>query len=253
MSEEMAVTEEQEQVGDRLVALMNSRNLTAYQFAKTLGYEGPQKLYKLLQNKSKPGYETLMDVLNHYPTLRAEWLMRGLGSMFGEGDAPAAGAAATTPGLADTKRPGGKKLVLPEPPAPGGAYESVRVLGGVAYVAVQFPFAAGKPAFQGRIGAELTTAQGREAARLCALNVLAQVEKYVGLGQVLGLNRIEAQLVTAEGWDKFPTVLDGASELFLEALGPEVGRHARALGGVERLPMNLPISLTASFTLRPVH
>ena len=71
MSEEIAAIKEQEQVGDRLVALMNSRSLTAYQFAKTLGYEGPQKLYKLLQNKSKPGYETLMDVLDHYPTLRA--------------------------------------------------------------------------------------------------------------------------------------------------------------------------------------
>ena len=65
---------------------MSQHNLTAYQFAKTLGYEGPQKLYKLLQNKSKPGYETLMDVLDHYPRLRAEWLMRGVGPMLEEGN-----------------------------------------------------------------------------------------------------------------------------------------------------------------------
>ncbi|WP_310391806.1 Atu1372/SO_1960 family protein [Hymenobacter sp.] len=252
MSEEAAVLEEQEQVGDRLVALMNSRNLTAYQFAKTLGYEGPQKLYKLLQNKSKPGYETLMDVLNHYPQLRAEWLMRGSGPMFEEGNAAAAGGSVPAVAVPGTKRPASQKLVLPEPPVPAGAYEAVRMLGGVAYVAVQFPLVAGRAAFQGRIGDELTTAQGKDAARLCALNVLAQVEKHVGLDQVLGLNRIEAQLVTTEGWDDFAAVLDGASELFLEALGPEVGRHARALGGAARLPLSMPVSLTASFTLRPV-
>ena len=86
MSEKIAGLEQQEQVGDRLVALMNSRNLTAYQFAKSLGYEGPQKLYKLLRNESKPGYETLMDVLTHYPLLRAEWLMRGSGPRCEEGE-----------------------------------------------------------------------------------------------------------------------------------------------------------------------
>ena len=246
MSEKLAVIEQNEQVGDRLVALMASRNLTAYQFAKSLGYEGPQKLYKLLRNESKPGYETLMDVLSHYPLLRAEWLMRGHGPIFEEGEAGPVAAGTKAP----TKRRAAAGIMLPEPPAPGGSYESVRVLGGVAYVAIQFPFADGKPAFEGRLGRELTTEQGREAARLCALNVLAQLDKYVGLQQVLGLNRIEAHMATVEGWDEFPKVLDGASELFLQVLGPEAGRHARALYGVERLPMNLPVSLTATFTLR---
>ena len=64
-------------VGDRISSLMQHYGLSAYQLAKNLGYEGPQKLYKLVQNKSKPGYETLMDILDKYPELRAEWLMRG--------------------------------------------------------------------------------------------------------------------------------------------------------------------------------
>lgn len=62
-------------------ALMHHYGLSAYQLAKNLGYDGPQKLYKLVQNKSKPGYETLMDILEHYPQLRSEWLMRGEGPM----------------------------------------------------------------------------------------------------------------------------------------------------------------------------
>lgn len=255
MNQNKAETSQPQQVGDRLMALMERYDLTAYQFAKTLGYEGPQKLYKLLQNKSKPGYETLMDVLDHYPQLRAEWLMRGVGPMMADEEPDSAAAkpkklkAAATGSVARQLTDQG--IELPAPPAPGGVYDSVRVLGGVAYVAIQFPFVEGKSAFQGRLGQELTTEQGREAARLCALNVLAQLEAAVGLDQVLGLNRIEAQLATVAGWDEFPKVLDGASELFLAALGPEVGRHARALYGVERLPMNQPVALTATFTLKP--
>lgn len=140
-------------------------------------------------------------------------------------------------------------LSLPEPPGPGGAYEPVRALGGVAYVAVQWPLSGGALAFRGRLGRELTTEDGYRAAELCALNVLAQVHRAVGIERVLGLNRIESYMLTAEGWDDFPRVLDGASHLFLHALG-DAGRHSRALLGVERLPMDAPIGLTATFTLR---
>lgn len=69
---------------------MNHYGLSAYQLAKNLGYEGPQKLYKLVQNKSKPGYETLMDILENYPELRAEWLMRGEAPMIRTDAAPKA-------------------------------------------------------------------------------------------------------------------------------------------------------------------
>jgi enamine deaminase RidA (YjgF/YER057c/UK114 family) len=74
------------------------------------------------------------------------------------------------------------------------------------------------------------------------------MHKYVGLDAILGLNRIEALLQTVDGWDEFPKVLDGASQLFLDVLG-DAGRHARALAGVERLPLNAPLTLTATFTL----
>lgn len=73
---------------------MNHYGLSAYQLAKNLGYEGPQKLYKLVQNKSKPGYETLMDILENYPELRAEWLMRGEAPMIRTDAAPEAPKAA---------------------------------------------------------------------------------------------------------------------------------------------------------------
>lgn len=142
-------------------------------------------------------------------------------------------------------------LTLPDPPKPGGMYDSVRVVGGVAYVSVQFPFVDGEVVFRGRLGHELTTEDGYRAAELCALNVLAQINHYVGFERILGLNRIEAHMLTADGWDDFPKVLDGASRLFIDVLGDEVGRHARALFGVERLPLDATIALTATLTLRP--
>lgn len=140
-------------------------------------------------------------------------------------------------------------LSLPEPPKPGGSYESVRVVGGVGYVAAQFPFIGDELTFKGRLGRELTTEDGYRAAELCALNVLAQIHRYVGLERILGLGRVEAYMQTVEGWDDFPRVLDGASNLLLHALGDEKGRHSRALFGVERLPLNAPIEMTATFSL----
>lgn len=143
-----------------------------------------------------------------------------------------------------------RNLALPEPPKPGGAYESVRIIGGIAYVAAQFPFRQNTLLFRGRFGQELTTADGYQAAEMCALNVLAQINHYVGFDRILGLNRIDAYMLTVDGWDEFPQVLDGASHLFLNVLG-DAGRHARALFGVHRLPLNAPIELTTSFTLHP--
>lgn len=158
--------------------------------------------------------------------------------------------------MADVRAPAhdlaGLGLSLPaNPPAPGGAYVAVRVAGGVAYVASQFPIGPdGRPAMTGRLGRELTTADGVRAAELTALNVLAHVQHAVGLGRVLAMNRFEAYVASAEGWDEFPAVLDGASRVFLAALGPEAGAHARAPVGAHRLPWDMPLELTASFTLR---
>lgn len=87
------------QVGDRISALLQHYGLSAYSLAAKLGYEGPQKLYKLVQNKSKPGYETLMDILNQFPELRAEWLMRGEGPMVRDEEKSERSASSTYRGI----------------------------------------------------------------------------------------------------------------------------------------------------------
>ena len=139
-------------------------------------------------------------------------------------------------------------LELPEPSTPGGAYTSVNVRGNIAYVAIQFPIRNQQFLYQGRLGEELSTGQGYEAMQLCALNVISQVNAKVGFDRVDGLNHIDAYFQAGKGWDESPKVVNGASELFVNALD-EAGRHSRAIFGVERLPMNFSVGLTATVTL----
>ena len=144
-----------------------------------------------------------------------------------------------------------KGINLPIPPSAGGAYDPVRVQGGIAYVAIQFPVLDGQWLHRGRLGLEVTTEEGYQAARICALNVLAQLDRTPGLDALAGLNHIQAYMLVVDGWTDFPRVLDGASELLVAALG-EVGRHSRSLSGVAHLPGNAPIALTVTATLASI-
>lgn len=139
-------------------------------------------------------------------------------------------------------------LELPEVSIPGGNYVSVNIRKGIAYVAIQFPIWNGQYLYQGRLGNELTTEDGYKAMEVCALNVLAQISRKVGFDQLIGLNHIDAYFRSDEHWDNSPKVVNGASDLFVNILG-EKGQHSRAIFGVDKLPRNFSVGLTATFTL----
>ncbi|QSE99299.1 RidA family protein [Fulvivirga lutea] len=139
-------------------------------------------------------------------------------------------------------------LVLPEVSVPGGSYSSVNIRGKIAYIAIQFPILNGDFKFQGKLGKDLTTKQGYEAMKLCALNVLSQIEDKIGIDNINGLNHIEAYYVATDDWDDAPIVVNGASDLFSTVLG-EKGKHSRTILGVHNLPRNFSVGLTTSFTL----
>lgn len=139
-------------------------------------------------------------------------------------------------------------LSLPEASTPGGSYVSVNVVRAVAYVAIQFPILNEAYLYQGRLGKELTTDDGCKAAQLCGLNILAQIHQKVGFENILSLNHLDGYFQSVEDWDESPKVMNGASDLFINVL-EEAGRHTRAIFGVERLPRNFSVGITASFTL----
>ncbi|MEM8966285.1 MAG: RidA family protein [Bacteroidota bacterium] len=139
-------------------------------------------------------------------------------------------------------------LKLPEISNPGGNYVSVNIRNNIAYVAIQFPILDGKYLYTGRLGSELTTEDGYQAMKLCAMNVLAQIHGKVGFDHLIGLNHIDAYFQASDDWDDSPKVVDGASDLFTNILGDK-GQHSRAIFGVEKLPRNFSVGLTTTFTI----
>lgn len=139
-------------------------------------------------------------------------------------------------------------LSLPNVSTPGGNYVSVNIRSAIAYIAIQFPIRNEEFLFQGRLGDEISTEQGYEAMKLCALNVLAQVKEKIGFDRIEGLNHIDACFQSEEDWDESPNVVNGASDLFVKVL-EEKGKHSRSIFGVHKLPRNFCVGLTASFTL----
>ena len=140
-------------------------------------------------------------------------------------------------------------LELPDVSIPGGNYASVNIRKDIAYVAIQFPIRNKQYLYRGRLGDALTTDDGYQAMQLCALNVLAQINKNPGLDRLTGLNHIDIYFQSADGWDDAPKAADGASDLFVHVLGDR-GQHTRAIIGAYSLPRNLCAGLTATFTVK---
>ena len=131
-------------------------------------------------------------------------------------------------------------LKLPDASTPGGSYVSVNIRENIAYIAIQFPILNDEFKYQGRLGNEISTEDGFKAMELCALNVLAQVDKKIGFDKIVGLNHIDAYFQSGADWDDSPIVVNGASDLFVKVL-EEKGKHSRAIFGVEKLPRNFSV------------
>jgi enamine deaminase RidA (YjgF/YER057c/UK114 family) len=134
------------------------------------------------------------------------------------------------------------ELGLELPPAPGAvaAYEPWAIVGNMLYTSGQLPWRDGKTLlFKGRIGADLTVAQGYEACKLATLNAIAQLKAALGdLERVKRIVRIEGSLNVAPGTgDTTPKVLNGASELVNAVFG-ERGRHTRMIYTSTEMPLD---------------
>jgi enamine deaminase RidA (YjgF/YER057c/UK114 family) len=140
-------------------------------------------------------------------------------------------------------------LVLPEPAKPAANYVPFVVSGNTIYIAGQLPMAGGKLAVTGKVGAGVSVDQAGEAARLCALNILAQAKAAAGgdLDRVRCVKLGGFVNATAEFVDH-PQVLNGASDLIGAVLGDR-GLHARFAAGAGSLPFDAPVEVDAVFEL----
>ena len=140
-------------------------------------------------------------------------------------------------------------LVLPEARAAIGSYAPFLHLDRQLFISGQLPLADGKVAIAGKVGAELDLAKGHEAARICALNILAQAKAALcDLDRIVQLLRLSGFVNAAPGFADHPKVLNGASDLMVEILGNK-GIHTRIAVGCASLPLNAAVEVDAIFAV----
>ncbi|MBF6173263.1 RidA family protein [Nocardia blacklockiae] len=133
-------------------------------------------------------------------------------------------------------------LELPGVAAPAGAYIPALRTGSYVYTSGQLPFVGGELSVTGKVGAEVSPEQAKEAAKWCALNALAAVHDLVGLDEVVRIVKVVGFVASAPGFNEQPLVINGASEL-LGAVFGDAGVHARSAVGVFELPKNTPVEV----------
>jgi enamine deaminase RidA (YjgF/YER057c/UK114 family) len=101
----------------------------------------------------------------------------------------------------------------------------------------------------GRCPDEVTVEEAQERAKVCALNLLAQMEATVGLDNVEQVAQLTGFVLSADGFGEQPKVLNGASELLVEVLG-DAGRHTRAALGTNALPFSVTVEIAAIVVVR---
>jgi enamine deaminase RidA (YjgF/YER057c/UK114 family) len=138
-------------------------------------------------------------------------------------------------------------LTLPQlAPPPGGkiTMRPAQRYQGLLYLSGNGPMLHGKPAYQGKLGADVSLEEGYAAARLTALNLLAVIKAELGdLDQVASFIKTIGFINSAPGFDQQPMVLNGFSDLILELYGKERGLHARSAVGMAELPWNIPVEI----------
>lgn len=142
------------------------------------------------------------------------------------------------------------QLVLPPLPKPGGIYQPVVVAGTMAYVSGHGPLQADGTWITGRVGADLTLEQGREAARQTGLAILATLRAHLGsLDRVNRLVKSLGMVNCPPDFAQHPQVINGYSELMAEVFGREAGVGARSAVGMGSLPGHIAVEIEAIFEL----
>jgi enamine deaminase RidA (YjgF/YER057c/UK114 family) len=137
-------------------------------------------------------------------------------------------------------------ITLPVPAKPVANYVGWVRTGNLVYTAGQVPLKDGKIEYQGKLGKDYTVEQGAEAARICAINVVAQLKDAVG-GDLDRIKRIVKVVGFVNGVPDFvdhPKVINGASDLIVEIFGDK-GKHARSAVGSGSLPVNVAVEVEA--------
>jgi enamine deaminase RidA (YjgF/YER057c/UK114 family) len=133
-------------------------------------------------------------------------------------------------------------LVLPQVFPPAGNYLGCVVDDGLIYVGGHGPIE-GEHMVRGKVGGDLSLGEGRQAARLTALSMLATVQEELGdLDRIERIVKVFGMVNVAPGFNQTPAVIDGCSDLLVDVFG-EAGRHTRSAVGLAELPFNIAVEI----------
>ncbi len=140
-------------------------------------------------------------------------------------------------------------ISLPEAAAPAANYVPFVKTGNQLFVSGQLPMKDGKLQVTGKLGADLAIEDGEAAAKLCAINLLAQAKAATGdLEKVVRLVKIVGFVNSTTEFGDQPQVINGASDFLVEAMG-DCGRHARSAVSAASLPFGAAVEIEAIFEI----
>ena len=141
-------------------------------------------------------------------------------------------------------------IELPKAPDPVGSYVAVAVAGDLIFISGQVSYNKDGKLIKGKIGKELNIEQGQEAAKYCALNLLAQLKKACNgnLDKVKKCIKITGYVNSIDTFIDQPKVINGASDLISNVFG-EKGKHARAAVSASSLPLGAAVEIEGIFQI----
>ena len=139
---------------------------------------------------------------------------------------------------------------LPEAKAPAGNYVATKIVGKLLYVSGQISITANGELIKGKIGKDLTTEQGYEAAKRCGLSIIAQAKIACGndLSKIKSCVKLTGFVNSTEEFTEQPKVINGASDLIASVFG-DAGMHTRAAVSTNSLPLGVSVEVDGIFEL----
>ena len=142
------------------------------------------------------------------------------------------------------------KLELPEARDPVGSYVASKIIGNMLFISGQISISEDGKLIKGKVGKELKTEEGYEAAKRCGLNIISQVKKACDddLSKIKSCVKLTGFVNSTEDFIEQPKVINGASDLIVSVFG-NAGMHTRAAVSVSSLPLGVSVEVDAIFEL----
>ena len=139
-------------------------------------------------------------------------------------------------------------ILLPNAPAPVGAYVAYKIVNNFLYISGQLPISKDGNIIKGKIGKDLKLEDGQNASKLCVANILAQAKKAVGgdLEKIKSCIKITGFVNSSDDFKDQPKVINPASETLTAVFG-EKGKHTRAAVSTNSLPLGVAVEIDAIF------